>query len=179
MDIRAERTKNNIINAFIELRSKKEIEKITVKELANLSCINKATFYRHFEDIYVLSEYIENDLIKDCINSIPIDTDLLDKNGLLAMTTAFVNQRELFSIIFSGSRLSVGIQKLHQQVMERIYQAHPEFKDDLEKQIILSSAIYGDIYAYYQYKDTDFNFFIDSIVKLNHALEYILNSNLR
>ena len=33
MDIRVVKTKNSIINAFLELRSQKAIEKITVKEL--------------------------------------------------------------------------------------------------------------------------------------------------
>lgn len=44
MDLRIERTRRSIINAFIELRSAKNIEKITVKELAEKACINKATF---------------------------------------------------------------------------------------------------------------------------------------
>ena len=34
MDLRIERTRRSIINAFIELRSAKNIEKITVKEHA-------------------------------------------------------------------------------------------------------------------------------------------------
>lgn len=43
MDLRKQRTKNSIINAFIQLRASKPLEKITVKELAELAYINKAT----------------------------------------------------------------------------------------------------------------------------------------
>ena len=55
MDLRIQKTRNSIINAFLELRSRKPIEKITVTELAELAVINKATFYKHYKDIYDLS----------------------------------------------------------------------------------------------------------------------------
>ena len=57
MDLRTERTKRSIANAFLELRKQKDIEKITVKELAELAYINKATFYTHYHDIYDLSDF--------------------------------------------------------------------------------------------------------------------------
>ena len=61
MDLRVQRTRKNIRDAFIELRSRKPIEKITVKELAEAAFINKATFYQHYEDLYDLSESMENE----------------------------------------------------------------------------------------------------------------------
>ena len=45
MDIRIEKTERAIRNAFLELRAAKPLEKITVKELCSLACINKSTFY--------------------------------------------------------------------------------------------------------------------------------------
>lgn len=44
MDIRIEKTRQSIINAFIELRSHKELERITIKELCEKAQINKSTF---------------------------------------------------------------------------------------------------------------------------------------
>ena len=52
MDLRIEKTERGIKNAFIELRSKKPLEKITVKELCESARINKSTFYAHYKDIY-------------------------------------------------------------------------------------------------------------------------------
>ena len=63
MDIRMEKTENAIKNAFMELRSKKPLEKITVKELCALACINKSTFYAHYEDIYALSDTLETETV--------------------------------------------------------------------------------------------------------------------
>ena len=45
MDLRIEKTEKAIKNAFMELRSKKPLEKISVRELCALACINKSTFY--------------------------------------------------------------------------------------------------------------------------------------
>ncbi len=39
MDLRVQRTQRNIINAFLQLRTKKPIEKITIKELSELAYI--------------------------------------------------------------------------------------------------------------------------------------------
>ena len=71
MDLRVQRTRMNIRDAFIELRSRKPIEKITVKELAEAAFINKATFYQHYADLYDLSESMEDELIDNIIGSIP------------------------------------------------------------------------------------------------------------
>ena len=48
MDIRIEKTEKAIRNAFLELRAAKPLEKITVRELCSLACINKSTFYSHY-----------------------------------------------------------------------------------------------------------------------------------
>ena len=57
------KTEKAIKNAFLELRAKKPLEKITVKELCALACINKSTFYSHYEDIFALSELMEAETI--------------------------------------------------------------------------------------------------------------------
>ena len=56
MDIRIQKTETAIKNAFMELRSRKPVEKITVKELCGLAQINKSTFYTHYDDIYAALE---------------------------------------------------------------------------------------------------------------------------
>ena len=68
MDLRIQKTEHAIKNAFIELRSKKPLEKITVKELCELAMINKSTFYSHYEDIYALSETMEQETVASRLN---------------------------------------------------------------------------------------------------------------
>ena len=70
MDIRIEKTERAIRNAFLELRAAKPLEKITVKELCSLACINKSTFYSHYEDIYALSQTLECEKITAVLTNI-------------------------------------------------------------------------------------------------------------
>ena len=64
MDLRIEKTERGIKNAFIELRSRKPLEKITVKELCESARINKSTFYAHYKDIYDLSDAMEEEVVQ-------------------------------------------------------------------------------------------------------------------
>lgn len=170
MDLRIERTQKNIINAFIALRTKKPLEKITVKELAELAGINKATFYHHYKDIYDLSEVLENELIENCINTIPDTNTLFTENGYLQLTSAFVSQSELFGIIFSGSRSSIAIQKLDRFLKEKIYAAYPRYQDDLEFNILLTTAIYGIFHAFFIYKDKDYDTVVNTLSRFNQTV---------
>jgi len=51
-------TKNAMARALMTLLEKKTLDKITVKEIANLSGVNRQTFYYHFQDIYSLLDWI-------------------------------------------------------------------------------------------------------------------------
>ena len=79
MDLRIEKTERGIKNAFIELRSRKPLEKITVRELCELACINKSTFYSHYKDIYDLSDSMEAE-----IPELPMLSEYLVKKRVLS-----------------------------------------------------------------------------------------------
>ena len=51
MDLRVTKTQRAIRAAFLELREKKPLEKITVKELCQRAEILKSTFYDHYADV--------------------------------------------------------------------------------------------------------------------------------
>ena len=71
MDLRTQKTQKAIINAFIALRAKKPLNKISVTELAREAMISKATFYLHYKDIYDLSEQLQDRLVLDIVAEIP------------------------------------------------------------------------------------------------------------
>ena len=77
MDIRIEKTKRSIKNAFIELRSRKSLERITVKEVCEKAEINKSTFYSHYQDIYDLSDKLETEVVESIIGSLNHPENLL------------------------------------------------------------------------------------------------------
>ena len=58
------RTKKMIRAAFAELiGEKRNMESITVGELAERADIAKSTFYNHYDDVYAVAEEFENELI--------------------------------------------------------------------------------------------------------------------
>ena len=170
MDLRNQRTIKSIRNAFIELRSQKPLEKITVKELSELALINKATFYRHYEDIYALSDELEDEVIKSCIDILPTAESLFQEKGIREMANAFSSHSELFNILFSDSRRDIAIHKMHNCMMEKIISQHPQYQYNPEKKIMLTTLIYGMFQAYFTYANEDLNIFVSSVCKLNKVI---------
>lgn len=56
-------TKNMILKAFWALYQKKEISRITVRELTETCGIHRSTFYLHYQDLYDILEQIEQHLL--------------------------------------------------------------------------------------------------------------------
>ena len=63
-DPRTKKTKRAIRNAFAKLLSEKEINDITVRDVADLAEINRKTFYRYYSGIYQVVDEIENEIVR-------------------------------------------------------------------------------------------------------------------
>ena len=173
MDLRTERTKHSIINAFIELRSKKPLEKITVKELSELAYINKATFYSHYHDIYDLSEQLEDELISSALKSIPYPDNLIanPRQGVEELSLALHSQNKLIHTLFADNRAPLFATKLEAGLKDLIYKQYPDYKNNLECNILLSVLILGCLYAFTTYSTNDnLNDVVNIIGEINDCL---------
>ncbi len=63
-DRRVIKTKKAIRMAFAKLLSKKNINDITVSDVAELADINRKTFYNYYSGIYMVIDEIENDIVE-------------------------------------------------------------------------------------------------------------------
>lgn len=61
--MRVQRTRILLCDTLVNLIAEKGFESISVKDIAGRAMINRATFYRHFEDKYALVTYIFKDAI--------------------------------------------------------------------------------------------------------------------
>ena len=101
MDLRVEKTIKSIFNAFLELRAKNPLEKISVTELSERATINKATFYLHFKDIYDLSDTLESELVNSIIDKIsPEEFEREPIAAIDALTEAYASKKNMISILF-------------------------------------------------------------------------------
>lgn len=146
MDKRIEKTKRAIKSAFMELRTKKSLEKITVKELCELAYINKSTFYSHYEDIHALSDALEYEMVLAIVSSIPKDLDYNFTNPELftrEVTIAFAKHMPQIKVLFSGKSQTHLATHLETIIKKIIYAKYPEYEKDIEKNILLSYCIHG------------------------------------
>ncbi len=63
VDRRIAKTKKAIYRAFAQLLSEKNINDITIKDIADRADINRKTFYNYYDGIYELTDEIENKII--------------------------------------------------------------------------------------------------------------------
>lgn len=150
MDLRTLKTERAIKNAFIELRSKKNLEKITVKELCELACVNKSTFYAHYEDIYALSDTMEEEVVASITGSISHPEYIMENPAEFTreLFLAYISQNSLIRILFSGKQRSHLSDKIEKSVKKIIFQKHPEYREDMRINIVLSYCIQGGYHAY-------------------------------
>ena len=152
MDIRVARTDRAIEKAFMELRAKNPLEKIKIKDLCALACINKSTFYAHYEDIYALSSRLETKVIDEilsCVTNFGPDRPLDHTEELTqALFRAFVQNQRAVNILFSGSRQGVFANSIEQGLRRRIAELDPTFSMDPRRGIVLSFCVQGCFYAF-------------------------------
>lgn len=63
-DLRVIKTKRAIHTAFAELLTEKNMDEITVTDIASRAMINRKTFYNNYRGIYELMDELENEVIR-------------------------------------------------------------------------------------------------------------------
>ena len=69
-DRRVQRTKKSIRNAFLHLLADKDLEKISVKEIADCADVDRKTVYNYYNGVYDILDDLESDLAHDFENAI-------------------------------------------------------------------------------------------------------------
>ncbi|RDU24685.1 TetR/AcrR family transcriptional regulator [Anaerosacchariphilus polymeriproducens] len=137
-DRRKIRTKRVIKETFLDLLKEKEINKISVAELADRADIGRGTFYLHYKDIYDLYEQFENEIFDQL--EVFYDNKILnssfsnvEKFVELIIEYIFAN-KEIFQILIGSNK---GIQNTN------------KFKEFFKKkEWELSKSINGEVSEY-------------------------------
>lgn len=148
MDLRIQKTKAALKEAFLELRHSKPIDKITVTELSKLAGINKATFYLHYSDIYSLADEMEDEVIDDILSEIQGLNKFFDdpRQHSADLFMAFMKNRLMLNFIFSGSRYSRFSKKVEERIKSRLYAEFPMLRNR-RNDVVLSFIIQGTFHT--------------------------------
>ena len=173
MDHRIEKTKQSICNAFIELRSRKVLERITVKELCELAKINKSTFYSHYVDIYDLSDQIESNIVSDVMSSLDnVEDAIQDPAEFSGRLFSEYTKNPLIKVIFSDSRREQFPRKLLSSIKEHFFAHFPESADSPDKNIMLTYCVYGSYYTFYENQEYDDSTVVKIICEISRRIVF-------
>ena len=154
MDLRIQRTKAAIKDAFVELRRTKPIEKITVTELTKLANINKATFYLHYSDIFMLSDEIEDSVIDEILIGLKVLDRFFDdpQGNANEILRAIIARSDQLRQLFSGSRSQEYSIKIESRIRTMLLQNYPQF-DTRRNNVILTFIIQGCFHSAFKISD--------------------------
>lgn len=130
MDRRVKRTINSIEKNFIKLLKNYAIEEITIQQIADEADINRATFYKYYQDKYDLLNNLEDKEISrikenidyEKLSNHPInsvnDLNILLNNAPKKVIKIILNNIELYEVLFSMKRQSTIEDKLSETVAQ-------------------------------------------------------------
>ncbi|MGN7359897.1 TetR/AcrR family transcriptional regulator [Paenibacillus sp. SAF-054] len=154
MDRRIKKNQAAIMNAFMQLITEKEFEKITINDISERADVNRGTVYSHYSDKYdLLDKFIEAQLahlMESCYS--PDMTESFPTKTLLLDTIQEIKQNApLYKILLSIKDVSSFRVHLDRMINKQIMVHMNEINiniDDLSKTIFaqfMSSAIVGVI----------------------------------
>lgn len=157
IDPRTRKTKRAIRNAFAQLLSEKDMDEITVKDIAELAEINRKTFYRYYSGIYQVIDEIEDDIVQSfesVLGDIDFRYELKNPYLIFERLTAVINTDiDFYSYLLSVQKNASLITKVIAMVKEHAKKAileQIEIDEDFAD-VILEYSITGMIAVYQQW----------------------------
>ncbi|MBE5887699.1 MAG: TetR/AcrR family transcriptional regulator [Lachnospiraceae bacterium] len=150
----------------MELRKKHSLEEIKVNALCEKAMVNKTTFYNHYQDIYELSEELEQEVLDNFLNNFQdIDMMLMDSQRFInGMHTVLESENDMLRIVFKDK-----MDELIERIEKRIRNYYPK-----EDQMLISFLIGGSIHLMMKSKNKNEEverFLIEVITKIGTLRE--------
>ena len=180
-DLRVIKTKKAIRNAFAELLSEKDIQKITIKDIADTAVINRKTFYNYYAGVYSVVDEIENEIIMAFIDALR-DADfkqlLHEPYEIFKKLTTIINSdfdfySHLMKMDSNTSLISKIIQALEVNIKKSFSEQISMNKSTLD--LVFDYAIAGMITVYQKWFNSDRT---ESIEEISKALSIIVSSGV-
>lgn len=134
-DRRTRKTEAAIESAFYELAAKKDINKITVKDITDLADTNRGTFYLHYLDMPDLQDKLENKVIDRLCA--PASEDFSENSSdimyykIVQILEYIRDNKDIFKPFLASGRSMLFMNKLTEAIETRLL---PEFSEKIKEQ---------------------------------------------
>ena len=154
-DRRIIKTKRAIYNAFAQLLNQRDIDDITICDIADLADINRKTFYNYYSGIYALLDEIEDSIIQTyeaALGEIDFKESLKNPYIVFERLTEIINHDlEFYGYLISIKSNSNLITKINNLLKEKTRKALITQLPDIEnKADIILDFIFAGMLSVYQ-----------------------------
>lgn len=145
-DLRVPRTHKLIVEALIELTIQKGFSNVTVSDIAQYAGINRATFYRHYQDKFdLLAQYTQAVYeLTNVSETESLANESLSENlplGLIRMFEHIRDNARFYRVMLSPNGDPAFVEKVRQYIEQRLRRLLPE--------TLLQKGNLADIYLSY------------------------------
>lgn len=124
LDRRKKKTHLAIENALLELMKEKNIDSITVSELAEKADINRKTFYNNYASVDEVFQEIEEKITNFIFDSLPdkitIENEIEIYHLFLDLTTIIEDKRAILNQVFQRHNATILLQRMQEQIFPYI-----------------------------------------------------------
>lgn len=139
-DRRVKYTKMVLKDSFITLLEKKDISKISIKELCEDADINRATFYTHYNDQYDFMNQIQNELLENVEKHLSafVQTDLpISLEDMVEQIFEYIKENARICKLLLSERGDLNFQKrvfmlVYEKIINNITKDGAISKEDAE-----------------------------------------------
>lgn len=178
VDRRIAKTKKAIYRAFAQLLSEKNINDITIKDIADRADINRKTFYNYYDGIYELTSEIENKIIdsfEKVIREHNVNELLHNPNKMFDELVKIINSDfDFYQYLISVESNSNLVSKLFISLKSRAKEVISEYSvlDEATLDIVLDFVISGMFTVFQRWFNSSKEHSLDDMAKIVATLSY-------
>ena len=178
VDRRIAKTKKAIYRAFAQLLSEKNINDITIKDIADRADINRKTFYNYYDGIYELTSEIENKIIdsfEKVIREHNVNELLHNPNKMFDELVKIINSDfDFYQHLISVESNSNLVSKLFISLKSHAKEVISEYSvlDEATLDIVLDFVISGMFTVFQRWFNSSKEHSLDDMAKIVATLSY-------
>lgn len=172
LDRRIIKTKRAIRNAFAELLSEKDLNDITIKDIADRADINRKTFYNYYSGVHQAIEEIENEIVemfKGTLTDVDFAVALKQPDLIFGRLTNVINSDlDFYGHLFHSKRnsnLSSKITKAMMNAAKNSFSSQTDL-DEETLDIVINYTISGMFGVYQSWFNSDRHQSVEEISRL-------------